>query len=456
MRPRIPSNRSVIYPILEGLCKISEKVSFLGLARRRFGRYLTIEILILASICVGALLLIGLPRLPFWARVIGTLIFAYRVVTMALAHISILLLNTGKSTPGERIHSRLRYLGLSALNFVEILIFGALLMFCFVEPGKASQHYSETFNSWWEIIYYNFIIAVSFGTGRIYPLTPLGYAHHVLISMLGIEIIVVVLAIVLSIPSEDEVVRGDELSEIEYWDWRAHSFDSVEWARDHKLRDHIALKLRGSGVTSVVDVGCGIGQLCVTLAAEGYSVFGVERSHKMIEIARKNSTPSIKYQEGDACQLPFPDKSVDAVIMRMLLHNVLKSWTAALSEARRILNANGKLIVVEGFPPNEESATFFMDVLKQVHTRYFFKERMLLEGIKTAGFNIETNERVIVEKVSVMSWLASAVPKRATQEALLKAHLEMPEICKKAYNLRIDEGDVFIDLSFLVIVATVS
>lgn len=375
---------------------------------------------------------------------------------MAFAHISILLLNYGKSTPGERIHSRLRYVGLTGLNFVEIIIFGSILILYYVDCTKPPIHYTKAFNNLSDIVYYNFLMALTFSPGEIQPVTPSAYAHHILISALAAEIMVVVLAIVLSIPSEDEIIKLDEISEEEYWDWRAPCFDMVDWARDYNLRNQILKKLEGKSVSSVADIGCGTGQLCLTLASEGYSVFGVDRSEKMIKIGKKNAPPSIRFQKCDATQLPFPDNSFDAVVMRMLLHNVFPKWQPALSEAKRVLKPGGTLIVVEGFPPTEECWSFFIDVLSKTHLRWFFKEHILLETIQSSGFKVEAKEKLVIKNVNVISWLSSAVPKREIQEMLLAEHLKMPEEYKKAYNLRVQNGNVFIDLNFLIVTASAS
>lgn len=174
----------------------------------------------------------------------------------------------------------------------------------------------------------------------------------------------------------------------------------------------------------------------------------------MIEFAKKNAPPNIKYQQGNACRLPLPDNCVDAVIMRMVLHNVLPEWQCSLIEARRILKDGGTLIVIEGFPPNEESWSFFQDVLKQVHQRHFFREQVFLEGIKKAGFEVQAEDKIVVENVSIRSWLINSVPQKKTLEALLTLHLQMPEECKRAYNFRKEEGEAIIDLTFLAVTAT--
>jgi SAM-dependent methyltransferase len=61
--------------------------------------------------------------------------------------------------------------------------------------------------------------------------------------------------------------------------------------------------------------------------------------------------------EADAQQLPFGDESFDAAMMISMLHHV-EDPAAALSEARRILRARGRLVLM-GFT-GEDAATLWV------------------------------------------------------------------------------------------------
>ncbi len=449
------SNRSIIYPALTKLCVICERASLLSHARRRLGRYLAIEILILSSVAAGTALLLVFPLLPLWSRMLLTAVYAFRIITMAFAHISILLLARGKSTPGDRVHSRIRYLGLTALNFVEIVIFGSLLLLSFQPLGIATNHFNAIFNTTYDVLYYNFVVATSFAPQHIFPLSPMAYTHNITITILSMEILAIVLAILLAIQPEDEaVVKGFMLPAQDYWEWRALSFEDSQWAKDNELRTRIAGLLKERAISSIADVGCGVGHLCRTLAFEGYAVIGIDKTQRMLDTAMSHSHPSVEYRLGDSCDLRLPDNRVDAVIMRMLLHNVLPDWRQALTEAKRVLRKGGVLLIVEGFPPEENSVSFFIDVLSLVHQRHFFTEDVLKEAIKTSGFALESVQEHIVTGVSVETWLSSAVPDSALRKRLMEAHLQMPEVCKEAYGAVTYNGDFLIDLHFKIFIAT--
>ena len=75
----------------------------------------------------------------------------------------------------------------------------------------------------------------------------------------------------------------------------------------------------------VLDVGCGTGSLTFAIAerAKPKTVCGLDTAVSYIERAKEtNRDPSIKFRVGDACALPFPDRSFDRVLSLIVLHFV--------------------------------------------------------------------------------------------------------------------------------------
>lgn len=66
----------------------------------------------------------------------------------------------------------------------------------------------------------------------------------------------------------------------------------------------------------VLDVACGAGQTAIPLARQGNSVTGVDIATNLVEAARKRAQAdglSVRFDEGDAEQLPYDDASFDVV-----------------------------------------------------------------------------------------------------------------------------------------------
>jgi ubiquinone/menaquinone biosynthesis C-methylase UbiE len=88
----------------------------------------------------------------------------------------------------------------------------------------------------------------------------------------------------------------------------------------------------------VLDVGCGTGSLTFALVARAKikSICGLDFSPEYINYAsRRNSDPRIEFQVGDACALPFPDRSFDRVLSLLMLHFVPQT-DRAVAEMRRV------------------------------------------------------------------------------------------------------------------------
>ena len=104
---------------------------------------------------------------------------------------------------------------------------------------------------------------------------------------------------------------------------------------------------------SVLDVGCGTGDLAFDCAARGAgAVLGVDFAEPMLAVARAKASrasrqaASVSFAAADATRLPLADASVDVWCAAFVLRNV-PDLDAALSEARRVLRPGGRLGVLE-------------------------------------------------------------------------------------------------------------
>ena len=141
-----------------------------------------------------------------------------------------------------------------------------------------------------------------------------------------------------------------------HWNRRAPSFDedfghSIRTPAERAAWDRILdVVLGGRAALDALDAGCGTGFLAFELAARGHRVTGVDFAPAMIAEARRKASTrgvSIRFEEADAEQLPFPPGSFDLAMSRHLL------WTlphpeAAIDEWIRVLRPCGRLVIVDG------------------------------------------------------------------------------------------------------------
>jgi demethylmenaquinone methyltransferase/2-methoxy-6-polyprenyl-1,4-benzoquinol methylase len=108
-----------------------------------------------------------------------------------------------------------------------------------------------------------------------------------------------------------------------------------------------------------LDLCCGTGDISFALAQRGAETTGLDFSPQMLEVAesrqQKNSQFTIhnlKFLQGDAQQLPFPENSFDIVTVGYGLRN-LTSWERGLDEMFRVAKPGARLIVLDfGKPAN--------------------------------------------------------------------------------------------------------
>ena len=108
-----------------------------------------------------------------------------------------------------------------------------------------------------------------------------------------------------------------------------------------------------------LDLCCGTGDIAFSLARGGAQTTGLDFSAEMLGVAAqrlsansKLKTQNLKFIQGDAQQLPFPENSFDVVTVGYGLRN-LTSWERGLDEMARVAKPGARLIVLDfGKPPN--------------------------------------------------------------------------------------------------------
>jgi ubiquinone/menaquinone biosynthesis C-methylase UbiE len=103
-----------------------------------------------------------------------------------------------------------------------------------------------------------------------------------------------------------------------------------------------------SAADRVVDIGCGPGSAVREAAHRGARVIGVDPAPVMLRLARAltRDRPGITWAEGTAEDLPEADGSATVVWSLAAVHH-WKDATQGLAEARRVLAAEGRFLVLE-------------------------------------------------------------------------------------------------------------
>lgn len=137
---------------------------------------------------------------------------------------------------------------------------------------------------------------------------------------------------------------------------------------------------------TVVDLGCGTGNVAVLLAPHVGRVIAVDREPQMLEAARTRlgDAKNIEFRQGDLLALPLDDGCADFVIVVLVLHH-LEEPLAAVREAARVLRPGGRLLVVDMIQHDREAFRHTMG-----HRHLGFTERMLARWAKESGLALRS------------------------------------------------------------------
>jgi ubiquinone/menaquinone biosynthesis C-methylase UbiE len=138
--------------------------------------------------------------------------------------------------------------------------------------------------------------------------------------------------------------------------------------------------LAGSGARSVLDVGGGHGQLAAPLAREGYEVTVIGSAPECRRrVADLCDAGGCRFLVGNLIDLPFPDRSFDAVVSIRLLTHCLR-WETLVAELARVARVR---VVVE-YPTSQS--------LNAVAPRLFSLKKRIETDTRT--FTLFTHDQV--------------------------------------------------------------
>ena len=102
-------------------------------------------------------------------------------------------------------------------------------------------------------------------------------------------------------------------------------------------------------IGSLLDIGCGRGQILKLLASRATRAIGVDIDEKARELARAElmiaGVPGCSLRKGDMYRLPFDDHEFDTIILDDVLANA-EHPVRALHESRRLLKPGGRVMLL--------------------------------------------------------------------------------------------------------------
>ncbi|MBI1330634.1 MAG: methyltransferase domain-containing protein [Alphaproteobacteria bacterium] len=130
----------------------------------------------------------------------------------------------------------------------------------------------------------------------------------------------------------------------------------------------------------VLEVACGSGQGLHLLQSRARSLKAGDYSEEILAVARRNA-PDVEMQRFDAQELPYPDSSIDVIIIFEALYYV-PDPNRFFAEARRVLRPGGHLLIATA---NKD----LFDFNPSPHSHHYLGVRELSVSLESFGFTCD-------------------------------------------------------------------
>jgi ubiquinone/menaquinone biosynthesis C-methylase UbiE len=101
----------------------------------------------------------------------------------------------------------------------------------------------------------------------------------------------------------------------------------------------------------ILDVGCGTGMHLELYQRFGCSLYGIDSSPSMLDIARARLGDSARLELGDATRMPYADHQFDLILSMLSLHEMTpQTRTGVVAEMKRVLKDAGHILLIDFHP----------------------------------------------------------------------------------------------------------
>jgi ubiquinone/menaquinone biosynthesis C-methylase UbiE len=195
-------------------------------------------------------------------------------------------------------------------------------------------------------------------------------------------------------------------------------------------------------VDQVLDVATGTGNTALTLAPLVLRVIGLDVASAMLDQGRARAQAenieNAEFVSGSAEAIPFPDAEFSLVVSRHAPHHFHR-LDKFLSEVRRVLKPDGRLVVADQISPSAEIADW-VDRWERTRDPSHFRQRTVAdwkEMAKAAGFSW-VEDRSVPYELPFDWWVKQAGCKEEVVQALEEQACTADEAVRRDMGIKFD------------------
>jgi len=241
-----------------------------------------------------------------------------------------------------------------------------------------------------------------------------------------------------------------EMIKQQYWEKRAGRYSGFKWANDQQYLDLFVFHGNFKKDDCVLDVGIGTGLVARAVSPLVSKVVGIDTSLDMLAQCQSNGNIYLIYC--DVRETRFQDVTFDKITVRNVFHHITKDTQKAMNECYRLLKENGRIIVGERVSPSDGVKKEYGKIFKIKDDRVIFIEEDLIHIMAKAGFRHVAIYSHWISDISVRGWLESSDLPKDKQDKIFGLHIDGSDALKRAYNMRIMNGDCIIDIKNIMLV----
>lgn len=229
------------------------------------------------------------------------------------------------------------------------------------------------------------------------------------------------------------------------WSDQKHAnYHKLQWVRETGFIEACA-SMCGTG-EAFLELGCGTGVMIGRLARDFTRCVGVDPAKNLLEKAPQ--LPNIEY-------VPLPledihyDREFDCVLLRNTVHH-LKDPESGISQAAKALRRGGRIVLVEGVPPDSKVRPFYTELFHLFDNRHILTEGDLLALLRMNGFRDVVLQPYFMENVNLNDWLKKVSPTEDVRRKALEMHMAGDEHFRRVYDFREHDGEYLMTWRFMM------